>query len=64
MQNLKHKQLKIIYSIRVQMQLKAMGYNELYTMPNPQYNYLNCWVYEKTPELLSALNEIIEEGKA
>jgi hypothetical protein len=50
---------KIIYSLRVYLQLKDRGFEPIGTTPNPQKPELMCWIFEKTPELIMALDEII-----
>ena len=51
--------IKIIYSMRVMLQLQAKGFEFLTIMPNPQHPEYNCWVYELTDELQNALDEIL-----
>lgn len=53
---------KIIYSMRVMLQLQAKGFQYLTIMPNPQHPEYNCWVYELTEELEKALDEILGGG--
>lgn len=50
---------KIIYSLRIYLELKKLGFKCRGVMPNPKYPWLNCWIYERTPELLGALDKII-----
>ncbi len=54
--------IKIIYSMRVMLQLQAKGFKYLTIMPNPQHPEYNCWVYELTDELCAALDEILGGG--
>lgn len=41
---------KIIYSMRVMLQLAERGYKPLTTMPNPQHPEYNCWIFEVTED--------------
>lgn len=38
---------KVIYSMKVAIQLKDLGHKIVMTMPNPNDNKLICWVFEK-----------------
>ena len=55
-------QNKIIYSLRVYLSLQELGFEPIATMPNPNNNSLMCWVFNKTPELLQSLDNIIKGG--
>ena len=55
-------QNKIIYSLRVYLSLQELGFEPIATMPNPNNNNLMCWVFNKTPELLQSLDNIIKGG--
>ena len=50
---------KIIYALRVHVELQKRGFNYITEMRNPKNPHLNCWVYELTDELRNALNEIL-----
>lgn len=50
---------KIIYSLRIYLELTERGFQPITTTQNPQKPYLMCWIYDKTPELIKALDEII-----
>jgi hypothetical protein len=52
---------KIIYSLRVHVLLQQQGFQYLVEMRNPFKPQLNCWVYEETPDLLTALDAILGE---
>jgi hypothetical protein len=41
---------KIIYSLRIYLQLINKGFYPISTSPNPNNNHLMCWIFEKTPE--------------
>lgn len=56
MSNLNH---KIIYSLKIHIQLQSMGFKSIAEMRNPQNQNFNCWVYEATPELLKAFDQIV-----
>lgn len=51
--------VKIIYSLRIHMALQRQGFVYLTEMKNPQNQRFNCWVYEKTPELLKAFDALV-----
>lgn len=42
---------KIIYSMRIMIQLVEAGFMPKGTIPNPKDVRYNCWVFELTPEL-------------
>lgn len=52
---------KVIYSLRVYLQLEQRGFQPISTMPNPNKPNLMCWVFDKTPEFMRVLDEILEE---
>lgn len=52
---------KIIYSLRIHLKLQEMGFKYLIEMKNPQNMRFNCWVYEATPQLLEAFDNILRE---
>ena len=52
---------KIIYSLRIHLKLQEMGFKYLTEMNNPQNMRFNCWVYEATPQLLEAFDNILRE---
>ena len=53
---------KIIYSLRIHLELQRMGFNCETEMKNPQRPQFNCWVYQETPELLEAFDCLIIGG--
>lgn len=55
---------KIIYSLRIHLKLQELGYRYLTEMKNPANIRFNCWVYEATPELLEAFDNILQENGA
>lgn len=52
---------KVIYSLRIHLKLQEMGFKYLTEMKNPQNMRFNCWVYEATPQLLEAFDNILRE---
>ena len=56
MSNLNH---KIIYSLKIHIASQQMGFKSIAEMRNPQNQNFNCWVYEATPELLKAFDELV-----
>lgn len=54
--------VKIIYSLRMHIELQKMGFEYLTEMKNPYNDRLNCWVYAETPDLLAAFDDLIREG--
>lgn len=54
---------KIIYSLRIHLKLQEMGFKYLTEMKNPQNMRFNCWVYEATPRLLKAFDNILTSGE-
>ena len=54
---------KIIYSLRIHLKLQEMGFKYLTEMKNPQNMRFNWWVYEATPQLLEAFDNILTSGE-
>lgn len=52
---------KIIYSLRIFLKLKEKGFEAIATTPNPNNSKLICWIYDRTPEFIQVLNEIMRE---
>ena len=50
---------KVIYSLNVFLDLQKLGFNPIATTPNPKNNNLICWIFERTPQLMEALDKII-----
>lgn len=57
-----NQKIKIVYSLKIHIALQQQGFVPLTEMKNPNNQYLNCWVYAATPDLLSALDSLIEEA--
>lgn len=53
---------KIVYSLRVHIELQNRGFHYVTEMRNPKNAAFNCWVYEVTPELLEAFDQILVGG--
>lgn len=53
-------QNKIIYSMRINIELQKKGLKPILSMPNPYKENLVCWVYEETEEFIEAFNQIME----
>ena len=53
---------KIIYSLRIHIQLQQEGFACVAEMKNPKNQKYNCWVYEETQELLEAFDRLIKEA--
>lgn len=56
--------VKIIYSLRIHIELQKQGFEYITEMRNPQHPQWNCWVYEATPELLASLDPLMGEVRA
>lgn len=50
---------KIVYALRIHVELQRRGFNYITEMRNPKNPHLNCWVYEATPEFMEAFDEIM-----
>ena len=55
---------KVVYSLRIFIKLNDLGFQPKATMPNPNNNKLNCWVYEATPDFLAAFEALVGEVTA
>lgn len=53
-------QKKIIYSLRVMIELAVRGFQPIAIMPNPKDPHYNCWIYVLTPQLEEALSEVFK----
>ena len=54
--------VKIVYSLKVHIELQRRGFTFLTEMKNPQNPRFNCWVYAATPELLAAFDDALKGG--
>lgn len=50
---------KIIYSLRVCIELQKRGFKPILDMKNPYKANLTCWVFEETEAFQKALTEIV-----
>ena len=50
---------KTIFSLRVRLRLRSMGFEPVMESPNPYKPQLKCWMYEETEELIKALDVIL-----
>lgn len=55
---------KIVYSLRIHIQLYWLGFSPITEMKNPKNPNLNCWVYAATPDFLAAFNSLVGEVSA
>lgn len=55
---------KVIYSLRIFLKLKELGYNPIATFENPNHPGFTCWVFEKTQEFTQDLNKLIQKGES
>lgn len=53
--------VKIIYSLRLHIELQKRGFQYEVEMKNPTNPQFNCWVYTWTPELATALDALMGE---
>lgn len=53
---------KIVYSLRVHVQLQQMGFAHITEMKNPGNQRFNCWVYAATPEFEEAFELLMRQG--
>ncbi len=54
--------VKIIYSLKIHIELQRQGFECLTEMKNPNKPQYNCWVYAATPDFLAAFDAAIEGG--
>ena len=50
---------KIIYSKRIAVELRKRGFKILEVQVNEYHPEFNCWVFEASPELFKALDELM-----
>ena len=61
---MKNTKLKILYSLRIHIELQRMGFSYVTEMKNPQFPHLNCWVYEETPLFIKAFDALMEGAES
>lgn len=54
--------LKIVYSLKMHIELQKRGFFCLTEMKNPNNPKYNCWVYAATPEFLANFDAILKGG--
>ena len=52
---------KVIYSLKLHIELQRQGFTCLTEMKNPNNSKFNCWVYAATPDLLAAFDAALKE---
>jgi hypothetical protein len=53
--------IKIIYSLRIHIELQRMGFTYITEMKNPKNPRFNCWVYEETPEFAQTYDSLLKK---
>lgn len=56
--------VKIIYSLKIHIELQRQGFSPLMEMKNPNNPRFNCWVYAASPGLLTAFDALVREVPA
>jgi len=51
--------VKVIFSKRLRLELRQMGFEPFMEMPNTQHPGWICWYYDNTPEFQAALTELV-----
>lgn len=54
--------VKVIYSLRIHIALKKMGFKYITEMKNPHNSKYNCWIYEETPAFQEAFDKLMAKG--
>ena len=54
--------VKIIYSLKLHIALRQLGFKYVTEMRNPKDMRYSCWVYEATPEFLEAFDKLLREA--
>ena len=47
-----------VYTRRIAYELRLKGFRILRTEINPKHPQFECWIFEKSPELLAAFEEL------
>lgn len=50
-----------VYTKRIAYELRKRGFRIIRTDVNPKHPEYDCWIFEKSPEMLSAFNEIVDK---
>ena len=61
---MQNQKLKVVYSLRIHIELQKRGFTHITEMKNPQNQHLNCWVYAATPDFIAALDALLGEVSA
>lgn len=56
--------VKIIYSLKLHLELQRRGFSFLTEMKNPNNPRFNCWVYAATPDFLAAFDALVRGAAA
>lgn len=51
--------IRIIYSLKIHIELQSMGFQYITEMKNPHKPQFNCWVYKNDEKLQKALDRIL-----
>lgn len=54
--------VKIVYSLKIHLELQRQGFTFLTEMKNPNNPRFNCWVYAATADLLAAFDALVREA--
>lgn len=52
--------VKIVYSLRIHLELQKQGFSPLVEMQNPHAPKFNCWVYDASEQFLKAFDQILD----
>lgn len=53
---------KTIFSLRIRLALRDVGFEPIMESDNPYKEGLKCWVYEETPDFQAAFDAIMKEA--
>ena len=53
---------KTIFSLRVRLALRALGFEPVMESDNPYKEGLKCWMFEETEEFLEAFDRVMGGG--
>lgn len=56
--------VKIVYSLKIHIELQRLGFQYLTEMKNPNNPRLNCWVYPATENFLAIFEALVGKGAA
>lgn len=55
---------KIIYSLKIHIQLQIKGFHPIYSMPNPHNEKYLCWIYNRDDNFDKVFDEIVTRLEA